>query len=142
VSSRNTAQFYLKVRLRSQRYVFNFLLLSTRYRAIPLWRNFSTSKGPQTILTFEILKANPYSWTRLANVLFVDQPVGSGFSQGDTLPIGHSPNDNDAVTAAYVQWLGNFLNKFPALKGKKIHLLGESYAGIYVRQPTISNRLA
>jgi carboxypeptidase D len=31
-----------------------------------------------------------------------------------------------------VQWLGAFFAAFPALKSKKIHLLGESYAGIFV----------
>lgn len=57
----------------------------------------------------------------------VDQPVGTGFSRGD-----HPATNNAADTAAFVQWLGNFFNEFPALKSKKIHLLGESYAGIFV----------
>jgi carboxypeptidase D len=27
---------------------------------------------------------NPYAWNTLANVLWVEQPVGTGFSQGTT----------------------------------------------------------
>lgn len=31
-----------------------------------------------------------------------------------------------------MQWLGAFFTAFPVLKSKKIHLLGESYAGVFV----------
>ena len=58
----------------------------------------------------------------------VDQPVGTGFSYGNH---GAVSNDND--TTAFVQWLGAFFVAFPAFKTKRIHILGESYAGIFVR---------
>lgn len=60
----------------------------------------------------------------------VDQPVGTGFSRGD-----QPATDNAADTAAYVQWLDNFFGEFPALRSKKIHLMGESYAGVFVSTP-------
>lgn len=60
--------------------------------------------------------------------MVVDQPVGTGFSYGN-----HGADSNADDTAAFVQWLGAFFAAFPALKSKKIHLLGESYAGIFVR---------
>lgn len=27
-----------------------------------------------------ILETNPYAWSKLANILFIDQPVGTGYS--------------------------------------------------------------
>ncbi|KAJ5105452.1 Peptidase S10 serine carboxypeptidase [Penicillium alfredii] len=75
------------------------------------------------------LERNPYSWTRLGNVLYVDQPVGTGFS---TASNPYPVKDNERVTADLVRWLHSFLVYFPHLQSKQIHLMGESYAGIYV----------
>jgi carboxypeptidase C (cathepsin A) len=58
----------------------------------------------------------------------VDQPVGTGFSYGN-----YGAVNNDEDTLVFMQWLGAFLAAFPTLKFKKIHVLGESYAGIFVR---------
>jgi carboxypeptidase C (cathepsin A) len=75
------------------------------------------------------LERNPYSWTQLGHVLYVDQPVGTGFS---TASNPYPVRDNDMVTADFVAWLDSFFTYFPHLKSKKIHLMGESYAGIYI----------
>jgi hypothetical protein len=68
------------------------------------------------------------SWT---DVVAVDQPVGTGFSVGGDTPAVNNAGD----TTAFVLWLTNFFNLFPAYKSKKIHILSESYGGIYVRLP-------
>ncbi|KAL0956002.1 hypothetical protein HGRIS_002178 [Hohenbuehelia grisea] len=75
---------------------------------------------------------NPFSWTNLANVLWVEQPVGTGFSQG-------TPNitNDDELAEQLVGFLGQFLEVFPELKGNNFFLTGESYAGFYV--PYIAN---
>jgi len=59
----------------------------------------------------------------------VDQPVGTGFS---TASYPYPLKDNDGVTADFVQWLHTFFDHFPHLKTKKVHLMGESWAGIYI----------
>ncbi|KAI0055876.1 alpha/beta-hydrolase [Artomyces pyxidatus] len=70
---------------------------------------------------------NPYSWTNLANVLWIEQPVGTGFSQGTP----NVTNENE-LAAQLVGFLQQFLNVFSELKGKKLYLTGESYGGLYV----------
>ncbi|KAH7876749.1 alpha/beta-hydrolase [Lentinula edodes] len=75
---------------------------------------------------------NPFAWTNLAHMLWVEQPVGTGFSQG-------TPNitNDDELAAQLVGFLGQFLEVFSELKGKDFFLSGESYAGFYV--PYIAN---
>lgn len=75
------------------------------------------------------LERNPYSWTRLGHVLYVDQPVGTGFS---TASYPYPVRNNDRVTRDFVQWLQTFFIHFPHLQSKQVHLMGESYAGIYI----------
>ncbi|KAL0580210.1 hypothetical protein V5O48_001803 [Marasmius crinis-equi] len=75
---------------------------------------------------------NEHSWTNLSSVLWVEQPVGTGFSQG-------TPNirDEDDLAEQLVGFFNQFLDIFSELKGKKLYLSGESYAGAYV--PYIAN---
>ena len=70
---------------------------------------------------------NPYSWTKLANVLYIDQPVGTGYSTGSS-----QATDNNQVVQEFYAWLKSFYNVFPSLKTNNTYLMGESYAGIYV----------
>lgn len=72
-------------------------------------------------------RPNSYAWTKLANVLYVDQPVGTGYSTG-----GSPPRNNSEVTGQFHQWLQKFYQEFPGLKSKNTFLAGESYAAIYV----------
>lgn len=69
---------------------------------------------------------NPYGWNRLTNVIYVDQPVGTGFSQG-------TPSANNEVDVAnqFMAFWKNFVDTFD-LTGYKVYLAGESYAGMYV----------
>ncbi|KAG1740198.1 Alpha/Beta hydrolase protein [Suillus paluster] len=75
---------------------------------------------------------NEQSWTNLSSVLWVEQPVGTGFSQG----IPNIQNEDD-LAAQLVGFMQQFLEVFSELKGKKLYLTGESYAGTYV--PYIAN---
>lgn len=73
--------------------------------------------------------ANPYSWTKFGSVLYIDQPVGTGFS---TLNSSKPISKNEQDTSDLYAWLGEFYREFPHLLEKKTHLVGESYAGIFV----------
>ncbi|KAG6910181.1 hypothetical protein DXG01_012630 [Tephrocybe rancida] len=83
---------------------------------------------------------NEYSWTNLSSVLWVEQPVGTGFSQGvpniKARIIIWNGDEND-LAAQLVGFLQQFLEVFSELKQKNFYVTGESYAGTYV--PYIAN---
>ncbi|KDQ52024.1 hypothetical protein JAAARDRAFT_40628 [Jaapia argillacea MUCL 33604] len=94
---------------------------------------FLQENGPITWSWGQALPTqNEYSWTNLSSMLWVEQPVGTGFSQG-------TPNiqNEDDLAAQVVGFLQQFLEVFSELKGKKFYLTGESYGGMYV--PYIAN---
>lgn len=70
--------------------------------------------------------ANPYTWVNLTNMVWVEQPVGTGFSQG--VPSATSEAD---VASQFLGFFKNFVDTF-ALQGRKVYIAGESYAGYYV----------
>jgi len=69
---------------------------------------------------------NPWSWNRLAHVVYVDQPIGTGYSTG---PI--TSNDQDDVARDFAQFWRRFIDTF-GLFGSRVYFSGESYAGMYV----------
>ncbi len=71
--------------------------------------------------------SNPNSWTQLANVLYIDQPVGTGYSDGS-----FQASLNAQVTQDFGSWLQAFYDIFPSLRYKNTYIMGESYAGVYV----------
>lgn len=79
-------------------------------------------------------RLNQWSWTNLSHVLWVEQPIGTGFSQGEV----EITNDEE-LAVQVAGFLEQFLNVFTELKGKNFYLGGENYAGYYV--PYIANYL-
>ncbi|KAK9055182.1 hypothetical protein SSX86_026264 [Deinandra increscens subsp. villosa] len=76
---------------------------------------------------------NPYSWNTVANLLFLDAPVGVGYSYSNTSSDIMS-NGDKRTAADSLQFLLNWLERFPQYKGRDFYLTGESYAGHYVPQ--------
>jgi hypothetical protein len=70
-----------------------------------------------------------YGWNEHANVFFVDQPVGVGFSYADH---GEhvSTTEEAALDAAALSFV--FFEHFRELKGNAFHMAGESYGGRYI----------
>ncbi|KAK3684851.1 putative serine-TYPE carboxypeptidase F precursor [Podospora appendiculata] len=69
--------------------------------------------------------ANPWGWNSLTNVIWVEQPVGTGFSQGKVT----AQNEED-VAAQFLGFWKNFIDTF-SMQGYKVYIAGESYAGLY-----------
>lgn len=64
---------------------------------------------------------------KLANILYIDQPVGTGYSGG-----GDRATLNAQVTQDFEIWLKAFYDVFPRLRSKNTYINGESYSGIFV----------
>ncbi|KAF2803373.1 alpha/beta-hydrolase [Mytilinidion resinicola] len=69
---------------------------------------------------------NPYTWVNLTNMVWVEQPVGVGFTQG-------TPNITNEVELGleFIGFYKQFVDTFDVHKWK-VYLTGESYAGFYV----------
>lgn len=76
---------------------------------------------------------NPFSWSTIANVLYLESPKGVGFSYCEGVKSSSQCVNTDESTAqdAY-EFLVNFFNAFPEYKSNKFYITGESYAGIYI----------
>ena len=76
------------------------------------------------------LYLNPYRWSAIANVVFLEAPAGVGFSYADT-PAGTVHNDTGTAADNYAA-VAQFLKGFPELATNDLYIAGESYAGAYV----------
>lgn len=79
------------------------------------------------------LYLNPYSWNQVANILFLDSPVGVGFSYSETSSDLLS-NGDKRTAADSLAFLLKWFERFPQYKGHDFFITGESYAGHYVPQ--------
>ena len=75
------------------------------------------------------LVLNPSSWNKVANVIYLESPVGTGYSYKDDKKYHNTDvstaEDNHLVMEA-------FFKKYPNLKKNPFYITGESYAGIYI----------
>ena len=74
-------------------------------------------------------EVNPVSWNNKANLLFVDQPIGTGFSKGMITDI---PRNENKVAEHFGIFLQGFYEKYPEFKDRPLYISGESYAGHYI----------
>ncbi|GMH13582.1 hypothetical protein Nepgr_015423 [Nepenthes gracilis] len=76
------------------------------------------------------LKDYPYAWTKTASIIFIDSPVGTGFSYSITQE-GWVSSDTKAAKDAYEFFL-KWLDENRQYLGLQIFVGGDSYAGIIV----------
>ncbi|KAI0595431.1 Alpha/Beta hydrolase protein [Biscogniauxia sp. FL1348] len=69
---------------------------------------------------------NPWAWNRLINMVWVEQPVGTGFSRGTV-----TATSEEDVAAQFLGFWKNFIETF-SMQGYKVYIAGESYAGLFV----------
>lgn len=86
--------------------------------------------GPYTINDDLSLNSNAYSWNKVSNLLYVDQPIGTGFSKCSS--IFHYDTNEDEIAANLFSFIQGFLTANPDYKGRDFFITGESYAGHYI----------
>lgn len=77
-----------------------------------------------------ILEPRKYSWHIDYNLIYIDNPVGTGFSFTDSED-GYAKNEIDVGNNLY-EGMKQFYQLFPELRSNEFFISGESYAGKYV----------
>ena len=80
---------------------------------------------------------NSLSWNKRANVIYLEQPAGVGYSYSADQS-GYTTDDNQTAIDNYA-FLNNFFKEFPEFSKNDFWLTGESYAGVYI--PTLANQI-
>ncbi|CAF4166665.1 unnamed protein product [Adineta steineri] len=85
--------------------------------------------GPFRFQDKNTMIENDGSWHLYTNLLFVDQPVGTGFSNIGTDSYVH---ELDEMANQFLSFLDQYIKIFPELLENDIYLAGESFAGQYI----------
>lgn len=72
---------------------------------------------------------NEISWNNKANLVYIDQPIGTGYSKGS---IFNMPRNEQKVREHFGKFITEFYKLYPELKGRDLYVTGESYAGHYI----------
>ncbi|KAJ4795079.1 Carboxypeptidase [Rhynchospora pubera] len=84
------------------------------------------------------LHLNPYSWSKVSNIIYLDSPAGVGLSYSNTTS---DYNTGDLKTASDSHtFLLKWFQLYPEFLQNPFYITGESYAGVYV--PTLSYEVA
>ncbi|CAB78333.1 SERINE CARBOXYPEPTIDASE I PRECURSOR-like protein [Arabidopsis thaliana] len=92
---------------------------------------------PKKNNSLPLLHLNPYSWSKVSNIIYLDSPVGVGFS--------YSNNKSDYITGDIKTavdshaFLLKWFQMFPEFQSNPFFISGESYAGVYV--PTLASEV-
>ncbi|KAJ6395307.1 hypothetical protein OIU77_020548 [Salix suchowensis] len=93
--------------------------------------------GPFNIANNLSLSWNDYGWDKASNIIFVDQPTGTGFSYTtEETDIRH---DETGVSNDLYDFLQAFFKEHPQLAKNEFYITGESYAGHYI--PAFASRV-
>lgn len=86
--------------------------------------------GPVTVNSWGTLDKRQYSWHLDHHMLYIDNPVGAGFSYTNNAA-GYARNQVDVGNNLFSA-IRQFFQVFPELKSNSFYLTGESYGGKYV----------
>jgi carboxypeptidase C (cathepsin A) len=76
------------------------------------------------------MSPNPFSWNKVASILYVEQPAGVGFSYVNT-QADYTTGDAKATSDNYML-IREFLTRFPERQSNDFYIASESYGGHYM----------
>lgn len=88
------------------------------------WEN-----GPLRLSVDGRMSVNPHAWNRHASVLYLDQPLGTGFSTVDDVS---RVRTSAKMVQDFYAFLEGFYRLFPSYRQRPLFLTGESSAGHYI----------
>ncbi|KAM7474763.1 hypothetical protein LguiB_022006 [Lonicera macranthoides] len=95
------------------------------YENGPLIFNYEKSNGNKPVL-----ELNPYSWTKVASIIFLDAPIGTGYSYGKT---SEAYTSSDTLSATQTsEFLRKWLRDHPNFISNRLYVTGISYCGIII----------
>ncbi|KAL0880821.1 hypothetical protein ABMA27_002006 [Loxostege sticticalis] len=103
-------------------------------RPLVVWLQGGPGGSSTGIGNFEILgpldlslQERNYTWVKNFNVLFIDNPVGTGFSYVDDW--SYLTTTNDEIALDFVNLMRGFYEKNPEFEGVPLYIYGQSYGG-------------
>ncbi|KAJ5074442.1 s10 family peptidase [Anaeramoeba ignava] len=93
--------------------------------------------GPVLISSNGTLYNNPYSWNKILNMIYIDNPAGVGFSYVNN-SAGYVVDEDDMANELYIG-LTIFFQKYTKYFGNDLYIFGESYGGKYT--PSIAYKI-
>uniref|UniRef100_U5EQW7 Carboxypeptidase n=1 Tax=Corethrella appendiculata TaxID=1370023 RepID=U5EQW7_9DIPT len=73
------------------------------------------------------LEERNFTWVKDVNVLFIDNPVGSGYSYVDNLKL--LTTNNEQIARDLIALIKDFYKELPEFKKTPLHIYSESYGG-------------
>lgn len=99
---------------------------------------FLTENGPFWSVNKDLsLSMNPYSWNNIANMVFIEQPCGVGFSyseQEDPHSEGDYQSNDEKAAKDNFAFVEAFFDRFPQYRKNDMYIASESYGGHYMPQ--------
>ncbi|KAM5302888.1 putative serine carboxypeptidase CPVL [Glossophaga mutica] len=104
-----------------------------------------TEHGPYVVTKNLTLDARDFPWTSTLSMLYIDNPVGAGFSFTDD-PQGYAVSEDDVARDLFSA-LMQFFQLFPEFQENDFYVTGQSYGGkfvtaiaryIHILNPTLS----
>ncbi|KAL3517890.1 hypothetical protein ACH5RR_020479 [Cinchona calisaya] len=97
--------------------------------------NFEAGKTSRSLPTLHL---NPYSWSKVSNIVYLDSPAGVGFSYSGN-KFDYTTGDIKTASDSHT-FLLKWFELYPEFLSNPFYIVGESYAGVYV--PTLSYEVA